>query len=100
MVTMSTEMTEAAVRAEVISLADQFWGRVRDAFPFPRDIERAAMLAFPVAVVKLPGLTVHRIASWLQARGAGVVVPLCDGEMAGSSRARPNRRDSSPNLTC
>lgn len=71
------------MRAEVLDLAEQFWGRICEAFPFPRDIERAAMLAFPVVVVKLPHLTVERIASWLRARGAVAAVPLCEGEMAG-----------------
>lgn len=79
------------MRAEVLLLADQFWRRLSEAYPFPRDIERAAMLAFPVAVVKLPRLTVERIASWLRARGAVVSVPLCDGEMVGCVVAHRGR---------
>jgi hypothetical protein len=71
------------MRAEVLDLADQFWGVLPEAFPYPRDIARAAMLAFPVVVMKLPLLTVERIASWLRARGAVVTIPLCEGEMAG-----------------
>ena len=79
------------MRAEVLLLADQFWGRLREAFPFPRDIERAAMLALPVVVVKLPRLTVEGIALWLRARGAVVTVPLCEGEMAGCVVAHRGR---------
>lgn len=79
------------MRAEVLLLADQFWERLREAFPFPRDIERAAMLAFPLAVVKLPRLTAEHIASWLRARGTVVAVPLCDGEMAGCVVAHRGR---------
>lgn len=82
---------EMAMRAEVLLLADHFWGRLREAFPFPRDIERAAMLAFPVAVVKLSRITVDRIAAWLRARGAVVSVPLCAGEMAGCVVAHRGR---------
>lgn len=71
------------MRAEVLLLAQQFWARAGGPFPFPRDIDRAAMLTYPVVVVKLPRLTVGCIASWLLARGAVVTVPLCEGEMAG-----------------
>jgi hypothetical protein len=79
------------MRAEVLVLADEFWGRLCDEYPFPRDIERAAMLAFPVAVVKLPRLTVESIAAWLVARGSVVSVPLCEGEMAGCVIAHRGR---------
>lgn len=79
------------MRAEVLLLAEEFWQRLQEAFPFPRDIERAAMLAFPVVVVKLPRLTVRRIAAWLRARDAVVTVPLCEGEMAGCVVAHRGR---------
>jgi hypothetical protein len=79
------------MRAEVLLLADHFWGRLREAFPFPRDIERAAMLAFPVAVVKLPRLTAQCIATWLQEHDAVVTVPLCAGEMSGCVVAHRGR---------
>jgi hypothetical protein len=84
-------MPKIAMRAEVLFLAEQFWGRVHEAFPFPRDIERATMLALPVFVVKLPRLTVERIASWLHARGAAIAVPLCEGDMAGCVVAHRGR---------
>ena len=71
------------MRAEVPLLAGQLWERIGGALPFPRDIERAAMLAYPVVVVRLPRLTVKRILSWMRKRGAVVAVPLCEGEMAG-----------------
>jgi hypothetical protein len=79
------------MRAELLLLADQFWGRIGKPFPFPRDIECAAMLAYPVVVVKLPRLTVERISSWLGDRGAVVAVPLCEGEMAGCVLAHRGR---------
>lgn len=79
------------MRAETLLFAEQFWGRLREAFPFPRDIERAAMLAFPVVIVKLPRLTAEGIASWLRARGGVVTVPLCNGEMAGCVVAHRGR---------
>lgn len=71
------------MRTEVVLLTEQFWARAGEVFPFPRDIERAAMLAYQVVVVKLPHLTADRIASWLRTRGAVVPMPLCEGEMAG-----------------
>jgi hypothetical protein len=79
------------VRAEVAILAGQFWARVSEPFPFPRDIERAAMLAVPVVVMKLPRLTTGTIAAWLTARHATVAVPLCRGEMAGCVVAHRGR---------
>ena len=79
------------MRAEVLLIADQFWSGLREAFPFPRDIERAAMLAFPIAVVKVPCLTAEGIATWIRARGGVVTVPLCEGEMAGCVVAHRGR---------
>jgi hypothetical protein len=83
MVVPGRKRARPTMRAEVLLLAEQFWHRLGGPYPIPRDIERAAMLAYPVAVVKLPRLTVEVITSWLRARGAPVTVPLCDGEMSG-----------------
>jgi hypothetical protein len=50
---------------------DLFWecsGEIED---FPRDLERAIALALPVALVKLPRLSLFLVEQWLMRRGAG-----------------------------
>lgn len=71
------------MKAETALFAREFWARVGEVGPFPRNIERAITLALPVVIVKLPRLTVDLLASWLRRRGVSVQVPPCDGEMAG-----------------
>src|SRR5687768_2634583 len=79
------------VQAEVALLADRFWARVGELYAFPRDIERAAMIALPIVIVKLPRLTSQTLAEWLRARGAIVVVPICETNMAGCLVAHRGR---------
>lgn len=64
--------------------ARDFWRRA-GGIPagFPRDIERAVALALPVAVVKLPRVTVTAVSGWLGARGQSVAVPPTPYELAG-----------------
>jgi hypothetical protein len=46
-------------------------------------MERAAVIALPLMLVKLPRLTVEALAAWLWQRGVSLAAPLCEGEMAG-----------------
>jgi hypothetical protein len=78
-------------QAEVALLAEEFWSRVGESYGFPRDIERAAMMAFPIVIVKMARLTSQTITHWLRARGAPSAVPLCDSEMAGCLVAHRGR---------
>jgi hypothetical protein len=49
---------------------DFFWQKSGEIERFPRDIESAALLALPIAIVKLPGLRVRIVEDWLSLRGA------------------------------
>jgi hypothetical protein len=48
-----------------------FWRRCGDEESFPRTLERSVALALPIALVKLPTLTLSSIESWLRGRGIG-----------------------------
>lgn len=79
------------MRADVVLQAAEFWELAGGPPSFPRDIERAAMLVHPLAVVKLPRLTTHDIATWLRTHDVVVSAPLCEGEMAGCVVAHRGR---------
>ena len=49
--------------------AEAFWRTAGPHNGFPRDIERAIAYALPLAVVRLPQLTVGSVAEWLRSRG-------------------------------
>lgn len=49
--------------------ADSFWSLVGQEEPFPRTLEQSIAKALPVAVVKLPRLTVASLQGWLKKRG-------------------------------
>jgi hypothetical protein len=80
---MLMRAVRTTMRAETQLLADAFWARVGDPGPYPRDMERAAALALPVVLVKLPRLTIEALTDWLKRRGVLMTAPLCEGEMAG-----------------
>jgi hypothetical protein len=72
--------------------ARDFWHRAGGVpVGFPRDIERAVALALPVAVVKLPRVTVTEVSGWLGARGVSVAVPPNSYELAGCVVAHRGR---------
>ena len=48
--------------------AEYFWARARKE-PFPRDLEIPVSWALPLAIVKLPRLTLGRTCDWLTSRG-------------------------------
>jgi hypothetical protein len=50
------------------TLVERFWRRGGGEEHYPRDIERAVLLALPVALVKLPGLGLHGVEEWLAER--------------------------------
>jgi len=45
-----------------------FWARAGEVESFPRSLERPLALALPVALIKLPRLTLHGIEQWLRRR--------------------------------
>ena len=49
--------------------ARAFWDAAHSHNTFPRDMERAIAYALPLAVVRLPQLTVGGVAQWLRNRG-------------------------------
>ena len=49
--------------------AEAFWRATALPDTFPREIERAIALALPVAVIRLPHLTVATVTDWLRRRG-------------------------------
>jgi hypothetical protein len=50
-------------------LVRSFWQRCGEEEPFPRALERSIALGLPIAVVKLPRLTISSIEFWLRDRG-------------------------------
>jgi hypothetical protein len=71
------------VQTEVALLAQEFWRRVGESYTFPRNIERAAMTALPVVIVKIPRLTTRAVLTWFEARSAVVKVPPSPEGMVG-----------------
>src|SRR5690349_20543374 len=69
--------------ADVLFSARSFWLRVGQDYAFPRDIERAAMTALPVVIVKIPRLTSQGITAWFKSRAVEIAVPSCDSGMFG-----------------
>jgi Zn-dependent peptidase ImmA (M78 family) len=57
------------------AIAHRFWSDTGLTDFFPRDIEKAVALKLPLAVVKLPRVTVPLIRRWLQLRHVRAVVP-------------------------
>ncbi|HKV40045.1 MAG TPA: hypothetical protein VJX67_12595 [Blastocatellia bacterium] len=49
---------------------DRFWEKCGEIESFPRNLERPIALALPVALVKLPKLTLNDVERWLRKRGA------------------------------
>ena len=47
---------------------DYFWKSAGEVEPFPRLLERVAILALPIAIIKLPRLALGGIESWFRAR--------------------------------
>lgn len=58
-----------------VAAAEAFWDAAGEPPPFPRDLSAALPLAFPAALVVLPGLALDRIAAWLARRGAADLLP-------------------------
>jgi hypothetical protein len=54
--------------SEEQQIADSFWGQATEIEPFPRSLERAILLALPVAIIKLPHLALGTIETWLRHR--------------------------------
>lgn len=57
------------------AIAHRFWSDTGLADVFPRDIEKAVALKLPLAIVKLPRVTVPVVRRWLQLRRVRAVVP-------------------------
>jgi hypothetical protein len=64
-------------------LVRSFWQRCGEEEPFPRALERSIALALPVALVRLPRLTVSSIESWLHSRGVGYSLNCSDRGLRG-----------------
>jgi hypothetical protein len=59
------------VNQSVEETAALFWIHARLPEVYPRDIEQAAALVLPIAVVRLPVLTTSEIGDWLSGQGVG-----------------------------
>lgn len=64
-------MTSHGVLSQFAARAETFWCAVSSRDTFPREIERAIALALPVAVIRLPHLSVAAVTEWLRHRGVG-----------------------------
>ncbi len=64
-------------------IAREFWQSTGLADRFPRDIEKAVALKLPLALVKMPHVTVPAIRRWLEARYMRAQVPHDRRELMG-----------------
>ena len=64
-------------------IAREFWEGTGLAERFPRDIEKAVALKLPLALVKMPRVTVPAIRRWLEARYMRAHVPHDGRELMG-----------------
>lgn len=64
-------------------IAREFWRDTGLAEKFPRDIEKAIALKLPLALVKLPCVTVHAVRGWLEQRRMRARVPNDQRELMG-----------------
>jgi hypothetical protein len=64
-------------------IAREFWQGTGLADRFPRDIEKAVALKLPLALVKMPRVTVPAIRRWLEARYMRAQVPYDRRELMG-----------------
>jgi Zn-dependent peptidase ImmA (M78 family) len=70
-----SERLAGRVAGSIEALAARFWAEAGLGRTFPRNIERGAMLALPVSIVKLSALTVEVVRAWLEEHGIRVTVP-------------------------
>lgn len=64
-------------------MAEEFWRLAGGIDRYPADIERAAVLSLPIAIVSAGHVSVEVIRAWLAERELHVAVPRCPGDMAG-----------------
>ena len=60
-----------------------FWAGTGLADTFPRPVERVVSMRLPLAVIKLPAVTVARVGRWLRDRRLVDPLPPCGGEQMG-----------------
>jgi hypothetical protein len=65
------------------AIAQGFWNGTRLGAAFPRDIEKAVALKLPLALVKLPRVTVPMIRHWLEERRLRARVPNDQRDLMG-----------------
>ena len=65
------------------SIAREFWRGTNLDDKFPRDIEKAVALKLPLALVKMPRITVPDVRRWLYARRLRAQVPHDQRELMG-----------------
>lgn len=69
--------------AQIQATAEEFWQRVGQVVPFPRDLELPIMKALPVTIVKLPSLHLTIIERWLRQRKVAYQFPCADRQVRG-----------------
>ncbi len=71
--------------------AEHFWARAGRSEPFPRDLETTVSWALPVAIVKLPRLTLGQTRVWMTSRGVCPPVATADRPLRACLVARAGR---------
>lgn len=69
-------MSSYGAMSRLAARAEAFWRATPSRDTFPREIERAIAHALPVAVIRLPHLTVAAVTDWLRHRGVGAPCQL------------------------
>ncbi|MFQ5741082.1 MAG: ImmA/IrrE family metallo-endopeptidase [Acidobacteriota bacterium] len=76
---------------QITRKANDFWEWVGRPEPFPRTLESSIAWALPLAVVKLPQLTLFELRGWLERRGIPSTFQSSDRALRGCLVARKGR---------
>lgn len=67
----------------LVRTAEEFWTRAGGREPFPRNLEQPILWALPLAILKLPRLSVSDVKVWLQRRGIAFRLDGADRPLRG-----------------
>lgn len=72
-------------------VVQEFWSRVGEPEPFPRNLEQPILWALPLAVLKLPRLWARNVEAWLEQRGIPFRLDCADRPLRGCLAAYGGR---------
>ena len=76
---------------QISRIAEDFWRLVRRPEPFPRVLESSVAWALPLAIVKLPRLSIFELINWLEQREISISFQAADRRLRACLVARNGR---------